>query len=108
MIRRVFSRQTYNGYHIVNFSGEGEDSSPIGFFKKTGEKDECGFMADPEDTPKCPSTGHSMGRPWDNWLYVPSDCQKCIWVYRTPHNEYDCLLLTRERINVRALQRGGA
>lgn len=107
MIKRVFSRETYNGYHLVSFKGEGEDG-PVGFFKKTGEKDENGFMADPDDTPKCPSPGQSMGRPWEPWLYVPSDCQKCIWVYRTPDNEFDCLLLRKERINPRALVKGGS
>ncbi|MBA7547377.1 hypothetical protein ES705_39796 [subsurface metagenome] len=108
MIRRVFSRQTYNGYHLVNYSGEDEDPSPIGFFKKDGGKDEYGFTANADDSPKCPSPGRSMGRPWDNFLYVPSLCQKCIWLYHTSSNEYDCLFLTREKINPRALVRGGS
>jgi len=109
MIRRVFSRDTYNGYHIVSYRGDGEDPSPVGFFKKlpTNGKDEYGFQADPNDVPKCPNPGHSMGRPWDNWLYVPSGCQKCPWVYRTSQNEFDCLLQTKERINPRALLKGG-
>lgn len=108
MINRVFSKETYNGYHLVNLSGEGEDPSPIGLFKKTRERDEHGFVADPDDHPKCPSPGHSMGRPWDNFLYVPSDCQKCIWLYTTKRpGEYNCLLLTKEKINPHALIRGG-
>lgn len=109
MIRRVFSRQTYNGYHIVNYSGDGEDPSPVGFFKKTGEKDEYGFLADVIDIPECPNRGqvNIMGRPWGEFIIVPSLCQKCIWVYQTPDNEFDCLLKTRERITPRALLRGG-
>ncbi|MBA7687778.1 hypothetical protein ES703_96251 [subsurface metagenome] len=107
MIRRVFSRQTYNGYHLVHFSGEGSDPTPLGFVKKTSEKDECGFIADTDDMPQCQHPGQMRWSPWDNWLYVPSDCQSCIWVYRTRDNNYDCLLKTREKINPHALQRGG-
>lgn len=105
MIKRVFSRETYNGYHLVSFKGEGEDG-PVGFFKKTEEKDEFGFVADVEDIPKCPSPGYYVGAPWDPWLYVPSGCQKCPWVYRTPNNESDCLLKTKKGINPRALVNG--
>jgi len=104
MIKRIFSRQTYNGYHLVSFKGEGEDG-PVGFFKKLSEKDEYGFMADDGDIPQCPNRGrvNSMGRPWGEFIYVPSLCQKCIWVYTTKNNEYNCLLLEKEKINTSAL-----
>lgn len=105
MEKRVFSKQTYNGYHLVHWSGTG-DPTPLGFCKKLKEKDECGFMAD-EDMPQCPSQGRMRWAPWDNWLYVPSDCQGCIWVYRTRDNDYNCLLKTREHINLHALIKGG-
>lgn len=110
MLRRVFSRQTYNGYHLVHLSGDGEDPTPIGLFKKTEEKDEFGFLADEDDIPKCPHLGevNIMGRPWGEFIIVPSLCQKCIWVYRTPANEYDCLLVSKKRINPSALVRGGS
>ena len=106
MIKRVFSRETYNGYHLVSFKGEGEDGQ-VGFFKKTAERDEYGTVANTDDMPKCPHPGRTMGRPWEPFLYVPSDCQKCIWLYHTPGNEFDCLLLTKAKITPRALVRGG-
>jgi len=96
MIRRVFSKNTYNGYHLVSLRGEGEDPSPIGLFKKSTEKDEHGFLV-LEDQPKCPHPGRYLGG-WDNWLYVYSDCQKCPWVYRTGDSHYKCLLHSKERI----------
>lgn len=106
MIRRIFSRETYNGYHLVSFKGEGEDG-PVGFFKKLPTKDEYGFMADTEDMPQCPHPGHGMGRPWDNFLYVPSDCQKCCWLYRTPQEmDYDCLLLNKANVSPNCLVKG--
>ncbi len=107
MIRRIFSRHTYNGYHLVSYKGEGEDGV-VGFFKKLDTKDECGFMADPDtEMPKCPVPGYSWGRPWDNYLYVPSGCQKCIWLFTTAATEYDCQLLAKININPRILVRGG-
>ena len=110
MIRRVFSKQTYNGYHIVNLCGDGEDLSPIGFFKKAKEKDELGLLVDPFDIPTCPHSGevNAMGRPWGEFIIVPSLCQKCIWVYTTSNSEYDCLLKTKKKINPRAFVNGGA
>ena len=97
MTRRIFSRKTYNGYHLVTISG---DDSPVGFFKKSSEKDEFGNLAIEDDQPQCPHPGKSRFTPWDNWLYVPSVCQSCVWVYREPMNmDYDCLLKTRKKVN---------
>lgn len=106
MIKRVFSRETYNGYHLVSLRGEGEDPSPIGLFKKSTKKDEHGFMITEDDQPKCPHPGRYMGG-WDNWLYVYSDCQKCPWVYHTRENTYACLLHTKEKIIPAALVNQG-
>jgi hypothetical protein len=106
-MKRVFSKETYNGYHIVGWSG---DPSPVGFFKKLKEKDEYGFLADDTDQAKCPNRGqvNTMGRPWGEFIIVPSLCQKCPWVYQTPDNEFNCLLLTKDKkIRPSALVKGG-
>lgn len=94
---RTFSRQTYNGYHLVSLK-HGRD--PIGFFKKSSERDEFGFkvVEDPKDRPQCPRPGRHG--PWGSWLYTPSACQKCPWIYRDPQtSDYDCLLGTKKKIN---------
>lgn len=102
MAKRVFSRETYNGYHLVTFEGD-----VLGFFKKSSEKDEFGNLAVEGDFPKCPHPGRGRFRPWDNWLYVPSDCQSCPWVYRIPTgSDYDCLLMTRDKVNPACLVKG--
>jgi len=94
-MKRRFSRHTYNGYHLVTVDGEA-----LGFFKKSGEKDECGDRVDENDLPTCPHPGRARFSPWDNWLYVPSDCQECPWVYRIPTgSNFDCLLKTRQKVN---------
>lgn len=108
MIKRIFSKDTFNGFHLVSLKGEGENG-PVGFFHKLDTKDEYGFEADTKDMPKCPAPGYSMGRPWGTFLYVPSTCQKCIWSYQTKNaDEYDCLLLTRAKIRPSALIKGGS
>jgi hypothetical protein len=97
MTKRVFSRETYNGYHLVSL---GNDPDPLGFFKKSKEKDEFGNKVVEDDLPKCSYTLEFMFSPWDNWLYVPRDCQDCSWVYRIPISaEFDCLLKTRQKVN---------
>jgi hypothetical protein len=100
VIKRRFSRWEYNGYHLVSIVGEGANDM-VGLFKKSKEKDEFGFLAVEEDSPRCPHSdrGAMRGSPWDNWLYVPSVCQSCPWVYRTPESNYDCLLKTRENVH---------
>ena len=96
-MKRRFSRETYNGYHLVTITGE---DSPLGFFKKSSKKDEFGNLAVVDDYPECPHPGKVKFSPWDNWLYVPSNCQSCPWVYRIPTgSDYDCLLKTREKVN---------
>ena len=111
--RRVFSRNTYNGYHMVSLDGPEDDSDDvIGFWKKSEEKDEFGFMIDESDSPKCEGEVPSMlkrTRPWEPFLYVPTACQKCIWLYHTPGNEFDCILLSKDKsIRPSALITGSA
>lgn len=104
MSKRRFSRETYNGYHLVTITG---DDSPVGFFKKSREKDEFGNLAVEGDYPQCPHPGRGRFTPWDNWLYVPTDCQSCPWVYRIPTgSDYDCLLKTRQKVNPACLVNG--
>ncbi len=103
-MRRLFSKNTYNGYHIVTLSEE--PNTGLLLAKKTSEKDEFGFLADEDDIPKCPHVGEvsTMGRPWGEFIIVPSLCQRCIWVYQTPDNEFDCILCSKDkRIHPRAL-----
>lgn len=105
MEKRRFSRKTYNGYHLVTLTG---DPSPLGFFKKSTEKDEFGNLILEDDIPQCPHPS-IRGRfsPWDPWLYVPTDCQSCLWVYRIPNGSgYDCLLKTKEKVNPACLING--
>jgi hypothetical protein len=109
MIKRIFSKDTFNGYHLVSLKGEGEDG-PVGFYKKLDTKDTYGFMANLEDIPKCPNAGmvNIMCRPWGTFVYVPSLCQRCQWLYMTKNaDEYDCLLKTKAKIKLSALVRGG-
>ena len=99
MIKRVFSRETFNGYHIISLKGEGEDESGLLLGKKTDEKDESGsYMVDSNDLPTCPHRGevNTMARPWGEYIIVPSLCQKCIWLYRQPDSEYNCILITMD------------
>lgn len=107
MERRIFSKQTFNGLHLVRWSN---DPSPVGYFRKLEEKDEYGFLADENSMAKCPNSSqvNTMGRPWGEFIIVPSLCQQCPWVYQTPDNEFDCLLKTKDRrIRPSALVRGG-
>ena len=103
MIRRIFSRQTYNGYHRVMLKGDGENDC-VGFFKKTDERDEDGqIMADVNDIPKCPPPQAGGFRPWGEWIIVPQACQKCKWVYQQPDSEFNCLLKSRANVKPTAL-----
>jgi len=108
MLKRIFSRETYNGYHLVTIKGEG-GNSPIGFFKKSQGKDESGNLALENDFPLCPHAGkvNTIVRPWGEFIYVPSLCQRCKWLYSRPDSQYDCLLKTRAHIRVNALVCGG-
>lgn len=108
-MRRLFSRNTYNGYHIVTLSDEPNTGLLLG--KPLPEKDEYGFLLDEDDSPKCPNRGrvNTMGRPWGEFIIVPSLCQKCQWVYQTPQNDYNCILITKDKsIKPSALVRGTA
>ncbi len=92
--RRVFSRKTFNGYHLVRWAGIPGDDEPIGFFKKLDSKDAYGFEAD-ENIALCPKPGFYNG-PWaDVYLYVSSICQKCIWLQQLPDTDYTCALRAR-------------
>jgi len=107
-VKRIFSKNTYNGYRIVTLSDEPNTGLLLG--KPLPEKDEYGFLCDENDIPKCPNVHevNVMGRPWGEFIIVPSLCQKCIWLYQTPDNEYNCLLITKDkRITPRALVKGG-
>jgi len=105
-MRRIFSKNTYNGYHIVTLSDEPNTGLVLG--KPLAEKDEFGFLCDEDDTPQCPNRSvNTMGRPWGEFIIVPSLCQKCIWLYQTPDNDYNCLLITKDkRIKPSALVKG--
>lgn len=106
-MRRIFSKNTYNGYRIVTLSEEPNTGLLLG--KPLSEKDEYGFLCNEDDIPKCPHKEvNVMGRPWGEFIIVPSLCQKCIWLYQTPDNEFNCLLTTKDkRIRPSALVRGG-
>ncbi len=105
MPRRQYSRETYNGYHLVTVTG---DDSPLGFFKKSKEKDEFGNLPVEDDRPHCPHPWEGRFGPWDNWLYVPTGCQSCPWVYRIlTGSDYDCLLKTRQKVSPASLIKGG-
>ena len=111
MIKRVFSRQTFNGYHIVSLKGEGEDERGLLLGKKSSEIDEDNGcpLVDEDDIPECPNKGkvNPIARPWGEFIYTPSLCQKCIWLYQTPDSEYDCILLSKDkRIKSTALVNG--
>lgn len=100
MIRRIFSKNTFNGYHIVSLSGEGEAGRGLLLGKPTKEKDETGcYLVDEEDIPVCPNRGkvNTLAHPWGEFIIVPSLCQRCIWLYQRPDSEYDCMLITKER-----------
>lgn len=104
MTKRIFSRLTYNGYHLLSFT---DDPTPVGFFKKSKDKDEFGSMVIEGDYPECPEPGKARFSPWDNWLYVPSVCQSCVWVYHEPvSSDYDCLLKTKKKVNPACLVNG--
>ena len=106
-MKRIFSKNIYNGYRIITLSDEPGTGLLLG--KPLSEKDEYGFLCDENDIPKCPNVHevNVMGRPWGEFIIVPSLCQKCIWLYQTPGNEFDCLLITKDkRISPRALVRG--
>lgn len=105
-MKRIFSRQTYNGYHLVGYTGE----PPLALAKKGEGKDECGTnvgdVLDMADVCRVDSMARRL-RPWEPWLFVPSVCQRCEWVYRNPQGEYDCLLCTKAKgINPGALVNG--
>lgn len=107
-MKRVFSKNTYNGYHIVTLTDEPNTGLLLG--KPLTEKDEFGFLLDEGDVATCPHSGevNTRGRPWGEFVIVPSLCQKCIWCYVTPRNDYNCLLLTKDKwIRPAALLRGG-
>jgi len=106
-VKRIFSKNIYNGYHIITLSDEPGTGLMLG--NPLSEKDEYGFLVDENDSPECPNRGqvNTMGRPWGEFIIVPSLCQKCQWAYQTPDNEFDCLLITKDkRISPRALVRG--
>lgn len=111
MIKRVFSKATFNGYHIISLKGEGEDGQGILLGKPTDEIDEengC-HLVDEDDIPQCPNKGkiNTMGRPWGEFIIVPSLCQKCIWLYERPDSEFDCILCSKDkRIKSSALVNG--
>jgi len=108
-MRRIFSKNTYNGYHIVALSDEPSTGLVLG--RPSTEKDEYGFLVVEGDIPQCPNRGvvNTMGRPWGEFIIVPSLCQKCIWLYQTPDNEFNCLLMTKDkRIRPHSLVRGTA
>ena len=101
MIKRVFSRETFNGYHIVSLKGEGEDGRGLLLGKPSPEIDEetgC-HLVDEDDIPTCPHRGevNPMARPWGEFIIVPSLCQKCIWCYHTRDNEFDCILMSKDK-----------
>jgi len=106
-VKRIFSKKTYNGYHIVTLSDE--PNTGLLLCKPLSEKDEYGFLADENDIPECPNRSvNVMGRPWGEFIIVPSLCQKCQWLYQTPDNEFNCLFITKDkRITPRALVNGG-
>ena len=51
-MKRIFSKNTYNGYRIVTLSEEPNTGLLLG--KPLTEKDEYGFLCDEDDIPKCP------------------------------------------------------
>jgi len=110
MIRRIFSRNTFNGYHIVSLSGGEEGGGGLLLGKPTKEKDETGsYLVDEKDIPVCPNRGkiNTMAHPWSEFIIVPTLCQRCIWLYQKPDSEYDCLLITKDkRIRSGALVNG--
>ena len=109
MLRRVFSKQTYNGYHLVSLRGAGEDPTPAGLFRKSGGRVEFGPLPVEDDRPKCRHpTVNKMGQPWGDFILVPVRCQKCIWVYNTPVNGFNCPLCTKAKVNIKALIHGEA
>lgn len=63
-MRRIFSKNSYNGYRIVTLSEEPNTGLLLG--KPLPEKDEYGFLCDENDIPKCPNVHevNVMGRPW--------------------------------------------
>ncbi len=94
-MHRKFSRKTYNGFHLVSIEKE-----PVGFFNKLPEKDEFGNMISEQAT--CPYSGEyscQIPHPWSVWLYIHNKCQQCPWIYRTPDNEFDCLLIAKTTPN---------
>lgn len=96
-MKRIFSKNTYNGYHIISYSDE--PNHGIVFGKTLSKKDEYGFIADEDDIPRCPNSGKvsTMFRPWGEFIIVPTLCQRCIWCYGNPQGEFDCLLLTKDK-----------
>ena len=105
----MFSRETYNGYYMISLSDE--PSTVLLFGKKGAEKDEEGFVVtdvlESDKVCQCDYMARRI-RPWEPWLYVPSACQKCPWVYRTPGNEYSCLLFDKDKkVRPSALVNGG-
>jgi len=109
-MKRIFSKQTYNGYHMISLSDEPD--KVLAFGKKGEGKDEEGTIVgdflEPDKVCQTDSMARRL-RPWEPWVYVPSTCQRCPWVYRTPGNEYSCLLFDRDKkISPRALVNGGS
>ena len=97
-MKRIFSKQIYNGYHMISLSDE---PNTVLLFGKKGEgRDEqgniVGEVLEPDKVCQASYMERRL-RPWDPWIHVPSVCQKCNWVYRTPGSEYSCLLLDRDK-----------
>ena len=105
---RIFSKNTYNGFHMISLSDE--PNTVLLFGKKATTKDTEGFEVSEYMVPDKVCQVDYMARrlrPWEPWLYVPSKCQKCPWVYRTPGNEFSCLLFDKDkRIRPTALVNG--
>jgi len=107
---RIFSKNTYNGFHMLSLSDE--PNTVLLFGKKATTKDTEGFevaeYVDPEKECRTDYMARRL-RPWEPFIYVPSTCQRCRWLYRTPGNEFSCILFDKKKsIRPQALVNGSA